>query len=69
MLYYRCPTCGTILANKQILYETKLAAICAENPSKEQDKKKEKILDELEIKMICCRMRALTYLNEISLII
>lgn len=70
MLYYRCPTCRTILANKQLLYEQELARICDDNKMTEEEKNKEKmqILDKLFIKNICCRMRTLGYLRKIEII-
>lgn len=70
MLYYKCPTCKTILANKQLLYESKLNDICKKTNISEKEKNKEKrnILDQLEIKRICCRMRCLGYVALIDII-
>lgn len=70
MLYYKCPTCKTILANKQILYETELDAICKNDnlSMAEKNNQKKKILDNLQIKNQCCRARTISYIRQIELI-
>lgn len=59
MLYFKCPTCKTLLANKQLLYEGKLDSICKNSKMSinEKNNAKMKILDELELHRPCCRMR------------
>lgn len=71
MLYLRCPTCRTILANKQLPFEEGIKKICSKEglSEVEKGKLKEKLLDELEIRRICCRMRVLTYISQIDIII
>ena len=71
MLYFKCPTCRTILANKQIPFEEKLEKICNNSNTSEdvKNKQKEKLLDELQLKKICCRMRMLTYIKQIDIVI
>lgn len=70
MLYFRCPTCKTELANKQIPYEEEMKKI--ENNDKlsenEKDQLKMGLLSKLEVNNICCRMRVLTYLKQIELL-
>jgi DNA-directed RNA polymerase subunit N (RpoN/RPB10) len=69
MLYYKCPTCQTVLANKQIIYEERLNTICNGNMSDdEKNLAKRKLLAELEIHRPCCRMRVLGYIKLIDLI-
>jgi DNA-directed RNA polymerase subunit N (RpoN/RPB10) len=70
MLYVRCPTCRSLLASKQILYENMLNDICNDQQLSDSEKnlKKRKVLDELYITRECCRMRVLTYLRLIDLI-
>lgn len=69
MLYFKCPTCRTLLANKQLVYEQRLLDICNCNKSKEEkDKDKQKLLDELELKRPCCRMRIMGYVKLIDII-
>ena len=36
MLYFRCPTCRTLLADKQLVYERELEKICSSSKSDEQ---------------------------------
>jgi DNA-directed RNA polymerase subunit N (RpoN/RPB10) len=70
MLYFKCPTCKTILANKQIPFEEGLEKIC-ENSSltqEERDQKKMELLDQLEVKRMCCRMRMMSYVKLIEII-
>lgn len=69
MLYYKCPTCRTLLANKQLVYEKRLAEICDSNKTKNQkDDLKKKLLDELELPRPCCRMRMMGYVKLIDII-
>lgn len=69
MLYFKCPTCRTLLANKQLVYEKRLMEICSSNKSKnEKDAEKKKLLDELELPRQCCRMRIMGYVKLIDII-
>lgn len=70
MLYFRCPTCKTILANKQIPYETDLDSICKNDKLSEaqKDMAKRKLLDELELVRMCCRMRMMGYIKLVDII-
>lgn len=69
MLYFKCPTCRTLLANKQLVYEKRLAEICNSNKSKnEKDAEKKKLLDDLELIRQCCRMRIMGYIKLIDII-
>jgi len=70
MLYYRCPTCRTILANKQLLFEKGLKDIIENEKmnDKEKDIEKQEILNKLHVKNICCRMRMLTYVRKIEIV-
>jgi DNA-directed RNA polymerase subunit N (RpoN/RPB10) len=63
MIYIRCPSCGYILGNRQILYETKLDEIM-NNPNLDEDAKldlKTKLVDSLNLKRYCCKMRVITF--------
>ncbi len=78
MLYMYCPSCNTLLGDKQIYYETKLKKICESQFDKDEnlvldkkeeiDKQKKALLDELELHNICCRMRMLTYTRLIDIV-
>jgi len=68
MLYFRCPTCGTLLANKQLVYEQKLEEICLNRKlnNKEKNDLKRKLLDDMELHRSCCRMRIMGYVKLIE---
>jgi DNA-directed RNA polymerase subunit N (RpoN/RPB10) len=59
----KCPTCGTVIGNRQIIYETKLQEINS-NPKIDDDTKleqKNKLINSLELKRYCCKMRIITF--------
>jgi DNA-directed RNA polymerase subunit N (RpoN/RPB10) len=63
MIYIRCPSCGYILGNRQMLYEAKLDEIVS-NPNLDEDAKldlKTKLVDSLKLKRYCCKMRVITF--------
>ena len=63
MIYIRCPSCGYILGNRQMLYESKLDEIVS-NPNLDEDAKldlKTKLVDNLKLKRYCCKMRVITF--------
>ena len=63
MIYIRCPSCGYILGNRQMLYEAKLDEIIS-NPNLDEDAKldlKTKLVDSLKLKRYCCKMRVITF--------
>ena len=70
MIYYRCPTCKTLLANKQLIFEKDIKKICGDTKLNEQDKneQKKKLLDRLELTRYCCRMKMLTYVDQIKIV-
>ncbi len=73
MLYAVCPTCGFLFADKEIEFEEKLSKICDKNENIiRNDETNDKItilLDDLNIKRYCCRMRIVTYINLVKIII
>jgi len=66
MIYLRCPSCGYILGNRQILYENGLNEIESNLNNDEQTKLelKNKLVESLDIKRYCCKMRVITYKNK-----
>lgn len=67
----RCHTCGDVLADKYALYEKKVKAISEKKEEQEVpyfDKTKPEktvhglILDELDVKRMCCRSAMLTHI-------
>ena len=73
-LYYRCPSCRTVLANKQLPYEQAMLKIRnnTKMSRKQKDAAQKKLLDDLYLdkdENICCRTRILTYMPQIDIII
>ena len=58
--YPVCPSCGFLLANKQLIFQKKLSEINENENENENQITTEKILDELNIKKYCCRFRMIT---------
>lgn len=71
MIYFKCPTCKTLLANKQIPYEHAMDAICNNINMTEQQKAaaKRQVMDEMEIVRYCCRGRVMGYVRLIEEIV
>lgn len=79
MLYMVCPTCGELLGDKQLIYNTKLKEICDKYNINDEllshgfDKnpqfieERQKLIQSL-FTNICCRMRAITYVELVKLI-
>jgi DNA-directed RNA polymerase subunit N (RpoN/RPB10) len=70
MLYFRCPTCKTVLADKELIYEKEMKRISNDLKLSEaqQNDEKRKLLDTLELTRICCRARMLTYVDLITIV-
>ena len=71
MLYSVCPTCQTLLADKELPYEEGMIKIC-KNVNISDEKKqqlKKKLLDDIGLKNYCCRMRMISFLDQASLLI
>jgi DNA-directed RNA polymerase subunit N (RpoN/RPB10) len=70
MLYFRCPSCKTLLANKQLIFEEKMIEICdnMQYDENQKNKIKKQILDDLELHRPCCRMRIMSYVKLIEII-
>ena len=65
MFYPRCPTCGTLFADKIIGFETEKKKIC-DNPNivkEEKDNLLSKLVLNLKFRRYCCTMRMMTYKN------
>lgn len=65
MIYIRCPSCGFLIGNRQMVYEKGLDEIYSD-PNTDNEKKlelKTKLVESLGIKNYCCKMRVITYKN------
>jgi len=64
MIYPKCPTCGTLLCDKQLKIEEELRKI--NNNSKltieQKDKEKRKLIKSFGLKY-CCNMRLMSYMD------
>ena len=70
MIYLKCPTCGYVLGNRQKMYDIGLDEI-ESNPNNDEEMKlklKNKLIESLEIKKYCCKMRVITYKNKCEII-
>ena len=65
MFYSVCPTCGFLFADKELDFYNKLEKVkCNNIENKSNDNIIiGNILDELNIKRYCCRMRIITYID------
>jgi DNA-directed RNA polymerase subunit N (RpoN/RPB10) len=59
----KCPSCGYLLGNIQIIYEKGLEEINSDPNTDEETKLalKTKLIESLEIKRYCCKMRVITF--------
>ena len=69
MLYPICPTCSFLLADKQIIFEEKKLKINNDKNIIDKKKEIEKLLKELGLKRYCCKMRMISYVNLVDIII
>ena len=70
MSYYKCPTCYTVLANKEIPYRKGLEKICNDTKLSDdaKDKAKRQLLDDLQLIRPCCRMRIMGLVRLVDII-
>ena len=70
MLYPTCPTCGHLLADIEVEFTEKYNKITT---SKDANEKKEadieKLFTEFRVKKYCCRMRLISYFDNVKVII
>jgi DNA-directed RNA polymerase subunit N (RpoN/RPB10) len=71
MIYLKCPSCSTVLANREIEYEKKLEKIVNDINTNEEQKRKLKteLINSLGLKNPCCKMRIMSYVQLIDIII
>ena len=70
MIYLKCPTCNTVLANREIIYEKGLEKIMNSNENDETKRKlKTELVNSLKLKNPCCKMRVMSYIQLTDIII
>ena len=70
MLQMRCPTCGTLLGDIQLIYEKDIKIIDNSKISEnEKNKKKEGLMNKYSIDRYCCRTRVLGFVDIVNIII
>lgn len=70
MLYPNCPTCGYCLASKQPKFEEEKEKIC-NNPKTNEEEKEKSVTDlvnSMNLRRYCCKMRLITYVDLAKLI-
>jgi len=71
MLYLSCPTCNKFLGEKTFEWETKSDEICS-NPNltiEEKEEKKQELLLSLGLRRYCCKMRMMSYVKLVDIIL
>lgn len=70
--YIKCPTCGRLLADKEIIFEQKIKKINEQYKFKyvEKEKKIIDLMNELKIPVnnSCCKMRLITSIDLFNII-
>jgi len=68
----KCPTCKTLLGNKQLIYEEKKEEIMSNKKLSDAEKKAqhEKLINSLGIPKLqyCCKQRLITYVDLIRVV-
>jgi len=71
MLPPKCFTCNKLFADIELYYEAELKTIDLSNSltPEEKNKQKHKLVDSLGLTRYCCRMRVLTYVDLVDVIV
>ncbi len=70
MLYPICPTCGHLLADIELEFSDKYQKIISSNDSDDKKEKDiKKLFTDLKVHKYCCKMRLISYLDHIKIII
>lgn len=71
MLPPKCISCGKLLADIQLIYESSKADIDSNSKLDKEQKRieKKKLLDKLYINRWCCRSQVITYCDLVQIII
>jgi DNA-directed RNA polymerase subunit N (RpoN/RPB10) len=71
MLPMRCPTCGTLIGDIQLIHEKEIEKIDNNEKLNEDQKneKKKELINKYGLDKYCCRTRIITYVDIIDIII
>jgi DNA-directed RNA polymerase subunit N (RpoN/RPB10) len=70
MLQMRCPTCGTLLGDIQLIHEQEIKKIDSSKLTEvEKNKKKEDLINTYGLDRYCCKTRLLGYVDTVNIII
>ena len=71
MIYLKCPTCATVLGNREIIYEKGMEKIMNDSNTNNDTKKqlKTELINSLGLKNPCCKMRIMSYIQLTNIII
>ena len=66
-----CKTCGKLFADIDVEYTSKLSLIENNQALSEEEKNKKKIelINSLGLKRYCCRMRFISFINKVEIMI
>lgn len=67
----RCPTCGTLLGDIQLIHEENIKKIDNNNnlSSIEKNKKKQELINMYGLERYCCKTRILGYVDIVNIIV
>ncbi len=67
----RCPTCGTLIGDIQLIHEKEIEKIDNNEKLNEDQKneKKKELINKYGLDKYCCRTRIITYVDIIDIII
>jgi DNA-directed RNA polymerase subunit N (RpoN/RPB10) len=69
MLQMRCPTCGTLLGDIQLIHEEEIKKIDSSKFTEvEKNKKKEDLMNTYGLYRYCCKTRLLGYVDIVNII-
>jgi hypothetical protein len=70
MLQMRCPTCGTLLGDIQLIHEEEIKKIDSSKLIEaDKNKKKEDLINTYGLERYCCKTRLLGYVDIVNIII
>ena len=70
MLQMRCPTCGTLLGDIQLIHEEEIKKIDSSKLFEaDKNKKKEDLINTYGLERYCCKTRLLGYVDIVNIII